>query len=41
MKIKLCSSSKDSILELVDFPTDAEKDVKLIRHSLIMYHDHV
>ena len=36
-KSKLFSSAKDSILELVDFPTDAKKIIESIRHDLVLF----
>ena len=36
-KSKLFSSVKDSILELVDFPTDAKKIIESIRHDLVFF----
>ena len=36
-KSKLFSSAKDSILELVDFPTDAKKIIESICHDLFLF----
>ena len=36
-KSNLFSSAKDSILKLVDFPTDAKKLLKVGRHDLVLF----